>query len=319
MNFCSFFNDCTFCTNTLLIVGFITIVYNLYLFVSFVYRKFLRTPQDIYQIYGQSDSWAVVTGSSDGIGKAFSESLAAKGFNICFIARNLEKIELVRKEIQANNPQIKTSIIIADFSFAPQDPIVFFQKINKELIQQNILNVAILVNNAGYADMARFENMNEKEIIDMLAINIYPVSLLSRILIPKMLTRNKKSLIINLASISAKFSAPFLGIYSASKSFNDVFAKSLAIEFEGRIDVMSLKPNYVSTKMTNKKKVGGLVITPKECADACLRDAGLVVETAGSWKHDVLEWLIINVIPRRVLLGQTTAALKKNEISKKKK
>ena len=45
-------------------------------------------------------SWALVTGATDGIGKAFCEELALIGFNIILVARNPEKLNKVTKEIQ---------------------------------------------------------------------------------------------------------------------------------------------------------------------------------------------------------------------------
>lgn len=49
--------------------------------------------------YGGNDSWAVVTGGSDGIGEHYCRLLAKKGFNICIIGRNEAKIVAKLKEI----------------------------------------------------------------------------------------------------------------------------------------------------------------------------------------------------------------------------
>ena len=49
--------------------------------------------------YGE-DSWAVVTGSTDGIGKAAAQHLAKLGFNIVLISRTKAKLEAVAKEIE---------------------------------------------------------------------------------------------------------------------------------------------------------------------------------------------------------------------------
>lgn len=257
--------------NIIFSVGLFTVISAIYHFCIFLYRKFLKAPINIFQTYGQSDSWAIVTGSSDGIGKAFCENLAQKNFNICFIVRNPIKIEKVREEIQSLNPQIQTVIIIADLALSPKDPISFYQKINEELTKKNISNIAILINNAGYSATDYFEQMKEIDIAEQIAVNIYPAAFLTRLIIPKMLTRPKKSLIINLASITGQVPLPFSGIYGSTKAFNEVLGRSLSLEYKGKIDVMVLKPNYVSTKMTNKKP-GGMVITPKECVEGCLRD-----------------------------------------------
>ena len=61
--------------------------------------------------YGREDSWAVVTGGSDGIGLAMCKKLADEGFNICMVARNEEKMKDKLKEIKT-----KTMYVVADFS-----------------------------------------------------------------------------------------------------------------------------------------------------------------------------------------------------------
>ena len=49
--------------------------------------------------YGEN-SWAVVTGSTDGIGKECAKHLAGQGFNIVLVSRNLEKLNATAKEMQ---------------------------------------------------------------------------------------------------------------------------------------------------------------------------------------------------------------------------
>ena len=59
-------------------------------------------------------SWAVVTGSTDGIGKAVALELAERGFNIVLIARNIDKLDRVAKKIQEIGSH--TRIICFDLS-----------------------------------------------------------------------------------------------------------------------------------------------------------------------------------------------------------
>ena len=70
---------------------------------------------DLLNTYGQN-SWAVVTGASDGIGRGFCEELARIGFNIVLISRTKTKLDTVAKSLTEINPSIKTKIIIYDFS-----------------------------------------------------------------------------------------------------------------------------------------------------------------------------------------------------------
>ena len=49
--------------------------------------------------YGPKGSWAVVTGCTDGIGKAFALELASRGFNLVLISRNIDKLNATSKEV----------------------------------------------------------------------------------------------------------------------------------------------------------------------------------------------------------------------------
>ena len=60
--------------------------------IAFITRNTLRCQNNIYGLYGLGDTWAVVTGGSDGIGEQFCLQLAQKGFNICIISRNKSKM-----------------------------------------------------------------------------------------------------------------------------------------------------------------------------------------------------------------------------------
>jgi 17beta-estradiol 17-dehydrogenase / very-long-chain 3-oxoacyl-CoA reductase len=49
--------------------------------------------------YGPKGSWAVVTGCTDRIGKAFALELASRGFNLVLISRNIDKLNAISKEV----------------------------------------------------------------------------------------------------------------------------------------------------------------------------------------------------------------------------
>ena len=68
--------------------------------------------------YSGKGTWAVVTGSSDGIGEEMCKRFAKKGWNIVLISRTLSKNEKVAAECRKINPNIKTKIITANFTGA---------------------------------------------------------------------------------------------------------------------------------------------------------------------------------------------------------
>ena len=84
--------------------------------LGFVNRQFLRSTYDLMNRYGKQDSWVVVTGGSDGIGLEICEQMAAKGFNVCIVSRNQEKINEKLKLLIERFPKIKTRAVVFDFS-----------------------------------------------------------------------------------------------------------------------------------------------------------------------------------------------------------
>jgi 17beta-estradiol 17-dehydrogenase / very-long-chain 3-oxoacyl-CoA reductase len=78
-------------------VGMYTIAWWVYRWSSLAYRTCFGTRVSRLR-YGK-DSWAVVTGSTDGIGKAQAFYLAGFGFNIVLIARDLGKLNKIALEL----------------------------------------------------------------------------------------------------------------------------------------------------------------------------------------------------------------------------
>lgn len=91
--------DCCLCT-VLSVLGGVILLYWAYLLVKFVLRHFMK-PSDsvIRKLKGDGNSWAVVTGASDGIGKGYAVVLAKKGFNVFLISRTESKLQAVAEEI----------------------------------------------------------------------------------------------------------------------------------------------------------------------------------------------------------------------------
>lgn len=85
--------------------------------------------------------WAVVTGCTDGIGKAYAEQMAKNGINVVLISRTLEKLNEQAKEI-ADKYKVETKVIAADFTEANS----IYPNIKTQLAD---LDIGILVNNVG--------------------------------------------------------------------------------------------------------------------------------------------------------------------------
>jgi len=88
---------------------------------------------------------------------------------------------------------------------------------------------------------------------------------------------------------------PYFNIYSATKAFGDFLSRSLAEEYPN-IDIMSLRPGYVSTQLNARKKPSLEVLTPEECAEGCLKDLGKRKFTFGNWRHKV-QGSVLHLVP----------------------
>lgn len=115
----------------------------------------------------------------------------------------------------------------------------FYHAIYEELKE---LDISILVNNAGVLYTDYFKDLPLKEITDTLDVNVTHVSAMSKVFLQKLLTRKKKSALINVSSLTGFAPAAGAAIYHASKGFCTYFTQSLAADMRGKLDVQCLTP-----------------------------------------------------------------------------
>ena len=242
----------------------------------------IQVPINYIERYGKN-SWALVTGASDGIGREFCLKLARQGFNIILIARSKSKLEAVAAELRVINASIGVKIFVADFSNAFEES--FFEDIEKSLED---FDISILVNNVGAEIIRQFEDTPIEVLKQIVTVNTAPMVFLTKMLIEKMKRRKHRSAIINISSLSAVNPIPFFSTYSASKAFTDFFSRALAQENRGsKLDILCVKPGYVSTKMTAYKEVGLNTIKSEDFVQSVLRRLGRRSETHGHWRHSL--------------------------------
>lgn len=190
-------------------------------------------PPQLYR-YASYGAWALVTGASDGIGKAFAIELAlVYGFNVAIHGRNKDKLEGVRQEIislldSQGKSRVKIMIIVADASQAQQ---LDYHNLFYEALSPHKLT--LLINNVGISDCGeKYRTVLESSTGDLSAIintnNLF-LSLLTKHMLPK-LTMCKPSLIVNISSAASLYPIPSIVQYSASKAFVNAFSTSLNLE-----------------------------------------------------------------------------------------
>ncbi|XP_067934951.1 very-long-chain 3-oxoacyl-CoA reductase-like isoform X1 [Watersipora subatra] len=230
-------------------------------------------------------SWAVVTGATDGIGKAYAIALAKKGANIVLISRTASKLDAVAEEISAV-ANVQTKCITADFSGG----VDIYGSIYKDL---EGLDIGILINNVGMSyEYPEYLHQvpNRDETFDrMLHINIFSVTFMTTMILPQMVAK-RKGAIVNIGSASC-FGFPLLTVYAASKAYVDSFSKNLAVEYADKgVLIQSVMPGHVATKMTGMKP-NLFAPSAEDYAQSALTTIDIEPVTFGYWSH----WLLMSI------------------------
>lgn len=200
----------------------------------------------------------LITGANSGIGKATATALAAKGYQVVFIARNLQKAEAVKKEIISVSGNETVDFLIADLTSLSQ--------VRKcaEAFRQKYPKLDVLINNAGVCLPERRITSDGYE--EMFQINHLSHFLLTNLLLD-LLKKSTEARIINVSSggyKSGKFDLANLqsvrnfgtfSTYCNTKLLNILFTFELAKKLKGtHITVNTLHPGVVNTNSAGELK-----------------------------------------------------------------
>lgn len=182
---------------------------------------------------------ALITGASSGIGRDIARELDKKGYELILVARNREKLEELKNELNNKN----TEIIIADLTLEE----------NCKMVYEKAKDIDILVNNAGFGVFGSFiETELEKE-INLIKTNITAVHILTKLYLKDMCKKNSGK-ILNVASIAGTMPGPLMAAYYSSKSYVIRLSESIREELKkkkSKVQISVLMPGPVRTNFNN--------------------------------------------------------------------
>lgn len=198
---------------------------------------------DYVKKYGQ---WAIITGSTDGIGLAFAKELARRGHSIIVVGRSKEKLAQTKSILEAEKSNVQVVTVKIDLS---DSSVQNYEKIRSKIDPEN-RDIGILINNAGtisgYKGFTRHQQEDSRVLIN---VNILATIYFTRMILPSMLKR-KKGLLVNVSSVLGFTQMGFDNGYGSTKAFINSFGEMLQNELSSHpIDVVTLTPGAVTTKL----------------------------------------------------------------------
>ena len=177
---------------------------------------------------------ALVTGASSGIGRDIAKELSKRGYDIILVARNVERLEEVKKQIQT-----KAEIVSMDIS----------KEENCKKLFQDYKNIDILVNNAGFGDCGHFEETSLDKDLQMIKTNIIAYHILTKLYLKEMI-KNNSGKILNVASIAGFMPGPLMATYYSTKAYIVRLSEAIRTELKkqkSKVKISILCPGPVNT------------------------------------------------------------------------
>ena len=224
---------------------------------------------------------AIVTGAGDGLGRQVSFKLAKEGVCLALVARNEEKLNEVKKEVEKlGSPKVVC------YSCDIRDKGQIKKVVQK--IEVDFNEVHILLNIAGiWQKLNLLEDIPEEEVDSVINTDLLGMIHMTRLLLP-ILKRQKEAIILNDSSRSGVTAQPGQSVYTAAKwgvrGFTEVLKEDLK---ETNIKVAAIYQGGTNTEMFNKTGEHfnqEKFIKPEDLADVIIF---MLFRPSGVWLHDV--------------------------------
>lgn len=234
--------------------------------------------------------WAVVTGASDGIGRAFTEALAAQGFNIVLVARRESRLQDLAAELQERFAA-KTRVVVADL--AQRSAITEIDHATRDL------EVGLLVAAAGFGTSGPL--LASEAEIEMAMVDVNCTALLGLThVFARRLAAQRRGGVLLMSSLLAFQGVPRAANYAATKAYVQTLSEGLRRELAPLgVDVLSCAPGPIRSGFEAR---ANLRMSMGEPPGVVARDAlaalGRRTTVRPGWLGKLLE-LALATLPRR--------------------
>lgn len=184
----------------------------------------------------------LITGASQGIGRALTVEAAQRGGRVLAVARSRELLDELAQKIRADGRAIET--LAADIT-APED-----RQRMVDAARQHFRGLDILINNAGIGATGHFAEVSPDRLRKIMEVNFFGLTETTRAFLP-MLKQGQRPAIVNISSIAGKRGIPARSEYSASKFAVQGFSEALRAELaKDGVDVLLICPGLTQTNFS---------------------------------------------------------------------
>ncbi len=185
-------------------------------------------------------SYALITGGSQGIGRAIALSLATRGYNLLLVALPGKELEEAADMLRKRTTSMVHAFGI-DLSREGADVEIC------QWVADLQVPVSVLVNNAGIGYVGPYIDFTHDFFQDLLKVNVLNLVGITSLMLAD-LSANRPSFILNIGSIASFFPMPYKTVYASSKAFVLAFSRGLREELKGSgVSVTVLCPGAVPT------------------------------------------------------------------------
>lgn len=265
-------------------------------------------------------NYTLITGASEGLGKAFALQCAERRMNLVMLALPNSGLRKIAQFIRDNY-----SVAVYDYEVDLTDELTCREFIAE--LKANSIPINILINNAGMGGTSDFGEMPLEIYRKMIFLNVWATTYLTYELLP-ILSQHPQAYILNVSSMATFFHFPYKQVYGATKAYIYHFCRALQQELlhQKNISISIVCPGGINTTpaLTRSNNSSGLlsrisILQPEEVAKIAIEqlfEKKLVIIPGKANKI----YLLLKYLPNYVLnrLSRSTMQKLKSNLKRQK-
>jgi hypothetical protein len=229
------------------------------------------------------------------LGAAFAEAIARRGVNVVVLARDEDRLTATaaRPTETYGVDVIAVAVDMVDYETV------------KRRIRDLDLSIGLLVYDAAYAPIGRFEDVSEDQLLRATEVNVRAPLLLAKFLSAPMIERGRGGIVL-MSSLAGSQGSPNIAAYAATKSFNAILAEGLWNELKPHgVDVLACMAGAILTpgyqKAGNAKPAPG-TLEAKEVAEQTLNALGKGPIVVPGAVNKLARFVLMRLLSRRAAI-----------------